>query len=244
MFDGQKLSVQDIGVLLSLAAAAVSGLVFGTVVVYSYSLKVDDAQKNLGDLTTQVTELRAKIDRLEAEPADARGVQGAKGDRGEQGPPGPQGAQGERGADGRDADMARISALEQKLNGLLAPPGKPTPLQPITPSPNPSPVPGDQKIDLVGIWYGSVACSSLQYSVTLTINDQTGSTGRGKWEYTGSNSGSTNATLGPSPSEADPKRYVLVTDGSNTFDYYLSISGKSANGSVIGRKCGINLDKQ
>jgi Collagen triple helix repeat (20 copies) len=242
----------DFGAVLSLLIAILSiigTIAYTAIFLNSYKEKVDD-------LVAQVKSLEGQLNGLPG-TAGARGLQGVKGDPGEpgrpgeRGPAGPSGPPGEPGADGQSADMARIGTLESKLNELAVAvstlrANPPTPGAVANLKPGQDTLPDDAKIDLLGKWFGSVSCNDaeLHYSVALTIETQVGKTGRGQFVYTGTYAGEANATLSPSPIKGDQKRYLLVTDGSNVFDYYMNVSPSSAEGKVTNRDCSINLDKQ
>lgn len=217
---------------------------------------MDSSKAEVALLKGQVTQLQDILQKTQAAAASGpHGTQGPKGDKGDPGDVGPLGPRGERGpqgvpgVEGRSADTARIDAIDRRLNDFATilsqrTNSAPTVASPVISKPEQTDAPPRQQVSLVGSWRGSVSCTNLNFSATLTIEQQTGNSGRGLWEYSGSSSGKTNATLGLSPTKEDPNRYILVTDGSS-FDYYVNISGDSLTGKIApgSYKCDINLDK-
>lgn len=219
---------------------------------------MDSSKVEVALLKGQVTQLQDILQKTQAAASGSRGTQGSKGDKGDpgdvgplgpRGELGPQGPQGVPGVEGRGADTARIDAMDRRLNEFATVLSQrtnsaPTAASPVISKPEQTDAAPTQQVSLVGIWRGSVSCTNLNFSATLTIEQQTGTSGRGVWEYSGSNSGKTNATLGLSPTKEDPNRYILVTDGSS-FDYYVNIAGDRLAGKITtgSYKCDINLDK-
>ncbi|MCF3639345.1 hypothetical protein LXM94_05125 [Rhizobium sp. TRM95111] len=144
----------------------------------------------------------------------------------ESGPQGPRTGQDQ----GTSSEQDEIRRLREQLDGLTRK------LEGL--SKESVPVGADS---LAGTWSGAVSCRNRHYAVVLTINEQTGSIGKGDWSYTGSGSGTDIATLSPMASEGN--RYVLVTAKSNTYDYDVTIDGDRMDGMSTRDKCQIFMER-
>ena len=143
----------------------------------------------------------------------------------------PQGPRTEQNSD-TSSDQDEIRRLREQLDGLTR---KLEGLSMEKPSAD------VDSGSLSGMWSGAVSCRNRHYAVVLSINEQTGSIGKGDWSYTGSGTGSDIATL--SPTASDGKRYVLVTAKSNTYDYDVTIDGDRMDGMSTRDKCQIFMER-
>ncbi|WP_157080654.1 hypothetical protein [Methylobacterium variabile] len=99
---------------------------------------------------------------------------------------------------------------------------------------------------LAGEWVGSVICRDGRvFSLTLTLDKQSGDTASGTAVWGGANSGKSNVRLLPSPNAQGPSSYVYVSDRSSAYSYTLNkISNDKFVGQTIGSvKCDISLER-
>lgn len=203
-----------------------------------------DASKNeVALLKGQIIQLQDILQKSQA--VVASGVEGPKGEKGDPGEPGPKGDVGPSGPAGADVSPSRLEALNNRIQAieqkLAVTAGNPSDTNPALPSSVPSRE-ASAPADLKGAWVGTVACKQTGFAATLTLTEQFGATASGMWTWTGSTSGQVKATFGPSPTEEDPARYILVTQGS-AYDYHVSLQPDLISGVSVRDKCDIRLER-